>query len=294
MPSTSRPARGLTEFWRCCREIAAWLGWRADRLERLLGVMRSLARHADHRTRRSRPGHRLIAKETGYSPRTICRAIDDAHRLGLLVTTELGSTPRIRLGWGRGRDPFAGQENRAQEYQLCVRRAVIDGPPASPAPVDAGVLAGQGVALESVHPSCGPVVDTSVFRVPANARARGGLVTIRAKPRRAGRVRAGPGWRADANADEGRWDRETTAAQRAAEARITRPAIVSARAEARAAAEAAQQRRAAGQMPPPGPERLPARPGATGADVDLSPQTRQELTTLRERLRGIAVRRKKP
>ncbi|MGC4959746.1 hypothetical protein ACLQ2P_41670 [Actinomadura citrea] len=161
-PDAARAARSLAETWRALRrDVRPLLHWRRrDARRNFLAVARVLLQYADWETLRARPGHALIAEQTGVCTRTVARYIDALHQWGYLMTTEVGTTPRIRAGRTFGRDPHHGEGNRAQEYRLCVplwiTRAGLED---SPAPTDAEALkipqetAVHSFNLRTVHPS---------------------------------------------------------------------------------------------------------------------------------------------
>ena len=189
IPAGSRPARDPAEVVRAARtDVQVTQRWRrADARRHAFGVLWSILRHSDWRSMLSRPGHALIAKEVGISPRTVCRMIDAWHELGYLCTLELGTTERIRAGRTCGRDPHAGTGNRAQVYQVCV-----------PVWLDAETAA-QTLGQRSDHPSLSSplgeqgIHETSRLREPhggrAHARARRSTRKIQDRQARIGHRR---------------------------------------------------------------------------------------------------------
>ncbi|RSN48276.1 hypothetical protein [Actinomadura sp. WAC 06369] len=135
------------------------LHWRRrDARRNFYAVARVLLQYADWETLRARPGHTLIAEKTGVCTRTVARYIDALHQWGYLMTTELGTTPKIRAGRTFGHDPYEG--NRAQEYRLCVpvwmtRAGLEDSttPADGPHPEIVHEVASQNHNLRTVHPS---------------------------------------------------------------------------------------------------------------------------------------------
>lgn len=163
VPAGADSARDLTQWHRVTRlDVRPYL-WRVDRRRNLLKVARVLERCLDDDLLLTRPGHKKIARETGLSTKTVARRIDDMHELRWLITTELGTTERIRAGRLRGGyDPHEG--NRAQEYRPAIPTTVVLPDHQAGQPPRHG--ADQAKEL-SVHPS------------PVSPKERGGTTTSR-------------------------------------------------------------------------------------------------------------------
>lgn len=124
VPDDCRHAQSTTEVFRVLKLTLQMCGRRADHLRNIEAVARALLSLTDYQSLLTRPGHETILDRVPISRRTLQRAIDTLHQLGLLITVEEGTTPwlrraRIRRGQN-ATDPAQG--NRAEVYQWIVPR----------------------------------------------------------------------------------------------------------------------------------------------------------------------------